>query len=63
MIPSSAVDSGSFAPTMQFEKREIHKVCLRFLNFYLEQNLSLSPLADEIIASLCASTGTTPATG
>jgi len=52
MIELSAADSGSFAPTTQFEKHEIHKVCLRFPNFYLEQNLSLTVLADSIIVSL-----------
>ena len=50
-MKSSAADSGSFALTMQFEKLEIHKVFLRFPNFYLEQNLSLTALADFIIAS------------
>ena len=30
----------SFAPTMQFEKLEIHPVFLRFPNFYLCQNLT-----------------------
>ena len=34
---------------MQFEKREIHKVFLRFPNFHLEQNLSLTTLVNLII--------------
>ena len=51
MLQSPAADSGSFVPTMQFEKCEIHKVCLHFPNFYLEQNLSLSALVDLTIAS------------
>ena len=34
---------------MQFEKLEIHKVFLRFPNFYLDQNLSPSTLANLII--------------
>jgi hypothetical protein len=33
MIKSSAVVSGAFAPTVQFEKLEIHKVFLRFQTF------------------------------
>ena len=51
MNESAAVTGGSFAPTMQFEKLEIHTVFLRFPNFYLGQNLSLTPLADFILAS------------
>ena len=46
------MDSGSFAPTVQFEKREIHPVFRRFPNFHLLQNLSLSTLADLIIGYL-----------
>ena len=34
------VTGGSYAPSYQFEKREIHKVFLHFPNFNLEQNLS-----------------------
>jgi hypothetical protein len=48
MIQSSAAVSGSFAPTVQFEKLEIHTVFLRFSNFHLGQNLSLTTLADPI---------------
>jgi len=48
MIQLSAVVSGSFAPTVQFEKLEIHTVFLRFSNFHLGQNLSLTTLADSI---------------
>ena len=51
MLKSSATDSGSFALTVQFEKREIHKVFLRFPNFHLEQNLALTDLADFTLAS------------
>ena len=51
MFKSSAADSGSFTLTMQFEKLEIHTVFLRFPNFYLGQNLSLTALADLIIVS------------
>ena len=43
-IMSSAF-GGSFAPILQFEKLEIHKVFLRFPNFILEQNLSPKSLA------------------
>ena len=50
MMHSAANISGSFAPTAQFVKLEIHKVFLRFPNFHLEQNLSLLFLADRIIA-------------
>ena len=49
MNQSSSADSGSFAPTVQFEKREIHPVFRPFPNFHLVQNLSLSTLADLII--------------
>ena len=52
LIKSSAADSGSFDPTFQFVKLEIHPVFLRFPNFNLDQNLSLTTLADLIIASL-----------
>jgi len=45
----SAVINGSFAPTVQFEKLEIHTVFLRFSNFHLRQNLSLITLANLII--------------
>ena len=45
-IIASADSSGSFAPILQFEKLEIHKVFLRFPNFILGQNLSLLPLAE-----------------
>ena len=38
-----------FAPTVQFEKLEIHTVFLRFSNFHLRQNLSLITLANLII--------------
>jgi len=49
---SSAVIGGSFAPTYQFEKLEIHKVCLSFPNFNLGQNLSPLTLADKLPAAL-----------
>jgi len=45
----SAVINGSFAPTVQFGKLEIHTVFLRFSNFHLRQNLSLITLANLII--------------
>ena len=45
-MKSSAVLNGSFAPTVQFEKLEIHKVFLRFSNFHSCQNLSLITLAN-----------------
>lgn len=51
LIKLSAAADGSFAPTMQFKKLEIHTVFRRFLNFYLRQNLSPSALANLIIAS------------
>jgi len=35
----------SFAPSVQFEKWEIHKVFPHFLNFQLEQNPSPKALA------------------
>ena len=43
---ASADLSGSFAPFLQFQKREIHTVFPRFWNFELAQNLSLSFLAE-----------------
>ena len=49
---STAAAGGSFAPTYQFEKWEIHKVFLYFPNFDLRQNLSPSALADLIRGSL-----------
>ena len=52
MMKSSAVLSGSFDPTVQFEKLEIHTVFLRFSNFHSCQNLSLITLADFIIGYL-----------
>ena len=51
-MKSSAVLDGSFAPTVQFEKLEIHKVFLRFSNFHSCQNLSLITLANFIIGYL-----------
>ena len=51
-MESSAMDSGSFVPTFQFGNLEIHKVCLRFPNFNLCQNLALTIFVDFIIASL-----------
>ena len=45
-MKSSAAAAGSFAPTLQFAKLEIHTVFLHFANFNLEQNLSPSALAD-----------------
>ena len=48
MIQSSAAVSGSFAPTVQFEKLEIHTVFLRFSNLHLGQNFSLTTLANSI---------------
>lgn len=53
-MKSSAVTSGSFNPTFQFEKLEIHKVCLHFPNFNLRQNLTLFILADFVIGYLRA---------
>ena len=44
---SSAVLSGSFAPTFRFENLEILKGFLRFPNLNLEQNSSLTALAIE----------------
>ena len=41
-LPS--VLAGSFAPTLPFEKLEIHKVCLRFPNIDLEE---ICPLKDK----------------
>lgn len=49
---SPAVAGGSFAPTMQIEKLEIHTVFLHFSNFNLGQNLSPSALVDLIIVYL-----------
>ena len=51
LIKSSAAADESFDPTMQFEKLEIHTVFLRFPNFYLGQNLSLTTFAALIIVS------------
>ena len=51
-MKSSAVLNGSFAPTVQFEKLELHKVFLRFSNFHSCQNLSLITLANFIIGYL-----------
>jgi len=51
LMIATVIDHGSFAPTMQFAKPQIHKVCLRFPNFYLCQNLSLSILVGHIIVS------------
>ena len=48
---ASADLSGSFAPFLQFQKREIHTVFPDFPNFLRKQNLSLSALADLIRAS------------
>ena len=48
---SPVAAGGSFAPAIQFEKLEIHKVFLRFPNFNLEQNVSLIALADLFRAS------------
>ena len=48
----SAVLSGYFAATVQFEKLEIHTVFLRFSNFHSCQNLSLITLANFIIGYL-----------
>ena len=50
-MKSSAVIGGSFAPTSQFIKFEIHKVFLHFLNFNLCQNLSPLILADSSSAT------------
>ena len=46
---SFAAAAGSFSPTLQFEKAEIHTVFLAFPNFHLVQNLSSAALADLII--------------
>ena len=48
-MKSSAVISGSFAPTVQLEKLEIPTVFRRFSSFHSRQNLSLLTLADFII--------------
>jgi len=45
----TAVIGGSFAPTLQLETFEIHKVFLCVSNFNLVQNLSPLSLADFII--------------
>jgi hypothetical protein len=50
---SSAID-GSFAPTLQFVKLEIHKVFRRFPNFDLKPNLSPITLANRVIACFIA---------
>ncbi|MBP3304384.1 MAG: hypothetical protein J6L24_00285, partial [Oscillospiraceae bacterium] len=42
----------SFAPAVQFQKREIHTVFPRFRNFLLSQNLLPPALVDLIRASL-----------
>ena len=44
----SASRSRLFAPLLQFEKREIHTVFLRFPNFELSQKSRL-----ELLAKLC----------
>ena len=49
---STAAHGGSFVPTFRFENLEIHKVFLRFSNLNLEQNPSLTALADLFRASL-----------
>ena len=49
---SAVADSGSFVPTFRFENLEIHKVFLQFSNLNLEQNPSLTALADLFRASL-----------
>lgn len=49
---SSSAESGSFSPSVQFQKREIHAVFLRFWNLRLVKNLSLTALADLIRASI-----------
>ena len=49
---SAAADSGSFVPTFRFENLETHKVFLRFSSLNLEQNPSLTALADLFRASL-----------
>ena len=43
---SPAAHGGSFAPTVQFENLEIHKVFLRLSNLHLVQNFLPSALAD-----------------
>ena len=60
MIQSPAVVSGSSAAPVQFEKLEIHKVCLRFPNFHLRQNLSLTTLVDRITGYSEISSGRKP---
>jgi len=49
MVKVPAIIRGSFAPTLRFGKLEIHKVCLRFPNLDLWQNLSLLILGTLII--------------
>jgi hypothetical protein len=51
-MKSPAAVGGSFAPTLQFGKLEIHEVFLRFPNFDLRQNLLPPALVNLIIASL-----------
>jgi len=52
MMKSSAVINGSFAPTVQLEKLEIHIVFRRFSSFHSCQNLSPITLADFIVGYL-----------
>jgi len=53
-MKSSAIISGSFAPTFQFKKFEIHPVFRHFLNFNLCQNLSPLILAYFVIVYFLA---------
>ena len=55
LMKSSAADNGSFDPTLQFGKLEIHTVFLRYPNLDLCQNLSLTVLVDFIIVSSAVS--------
>ena len=49
---SSAAVSGSFPPTLRYQKRGIHKVFLRFRYLDWSKNLSLTALADVVRCSL-----------
>ena len=51
-MKSSAAAVGSFAPTFQYGKPEIHTVFLGFPYFNSSQNLSPAALADFTRASL-----------
>ena len=56
MNKSSSADSGSFTPSLRYEKWEIHTVFPHFPYLVWRQNLSLPVLADLIRASLTVQT-------